>query len=205
MGSGVTFALDVDHMSIPMHVFDTVDNFRDVMARTVSEALREGIHGWEVTDCAVTMTDSAYQSPPRKWPGTTLSDFRSLTPLVLMEALRHAGTTVCEPVLDIHLEFPGRHARIDPGRAPRNRQRRRVHLESPVACAPSMARSTAARLHDLQSRLPDLTAAKACSSSAFGGYRPVAGAPPSRPRTDHNPLDRADYLRRLKGRGTVAH
>jgi ribosomal protection tetracycline resistance protein len=57
----------------------------------------------------------------------------------------------------------------------------------------------AARLHDVQSRLPDLTRGEGVLESAFGGYRPVAGEPPSRPRTDRNPLDRADYLRRLKG------
>jgi ribosomal protection tetracycline resistance protein len=28
----------------------------------------------------------------------------------------------------------------------------------------------------------------------FGSYRPVTGPPPSRPRTDANPLDRKEYL-----------
>ncbi len=35
--------------------------------------------------------------------------------------------------------------------------------------------------------------------SSFAGYRPVRGVPPSRPRTDRNPLDRTDYLRRISG------
>ncbi len=89
-----------------MHVFDTVDAFRDVMARSVRETLHQGLHGWNVTDCAVTMTHSDYQAPPRRWPGTTLSDYRLLTPLVLLDALARAGTTVCEPVLEVHLEVP---------------------------------------------------------------------------------------------------
>ena len=104
--SGVTFSLDVKVGEIPMHVFDTVDAFRDAMARTVKETLHQGLNGWNVTDCAVTMTDSDYQAPPRRWPGTTLSDYRLLTPLVVMDALKRAGTTVCEPVLEAHLEFP---------------------------------------------------------------------------------------------------
>ena len=104
--SGVSFALDVKVGSIPMHVFGTVDAFRNVMARSVEDALGQGLHGWTVTDCAVTMTDSDYQAPPRKWPGTTLSDYRLLTPLVVMDALLRAGTAVCEPVLKINLEFP---------------------------------------------------------------------------------------------------
>jgi ribosomal protection tetracycline resistance protein len=196
--SGVTFALDVKVGAIPMHVFGTVEAFRDVMARTVGETLTQGIHGWGVTDCSVTMTDSDYQAPPRKWPGTTLSDYRLLTPLVLMDALRQAGTTVCEPMLAIHLEFPADvlgpilatliDAEATPG-APDIRGRV-CFLDGEIR---------AARLHDLQSRLPDLTRGEGVLESAFGGYRPVTGPPPSRPRTDHNPLDRADYLRRLNG------
>ena len=57
-----------------------------------------------------------------------------------------------------------------------------------------------AAFHHLQARLPDLTRGEGVLESTFGGYRPVAGAPPSRPRTDRNPLDRIDYLRRVSGR-----
>ncbi len=89
-----------------MHVFGTVDAFRDVMDRTVRDTLGQGLHGWAVTDCAVAMTDCDYQAPPRKWPGTTRSDYRLLSPLVLMAALRQAGTEVCEPTLGLRLEFP---------------------------------------------------------------------------------------------------
>ena len=108
-GSGVTFELDVNVKSVPIHVFDSVDAFRDLMERTVRDTLRQGLHGWAVTDCRVVMTDCDYQAPPRKWPGTTLSDYRLLTPLVLMTALRQAGTTVLEPILEFHLEIPPRH------------------------------------------------------------------------------------------------
>ena len=199
-GSGVTFTLDVPVGSIPMHVFDTVDAFRAVMDRTVRDTFHQGLHGWDVTDCAVTMTTSDYQAPPRRWPGTTLSDFRLLTPLVLLDALRQAGTTVCEPMLAVHLEFPAdvlgpvmatlMDAEAIPG-APDVRER---------VCTLD-AEIRAARLHDLQSRLPDLTRGEGVLESEFAGYRAVSGAPPSRPRTDHNPLDRTDYLRRLKGVG----
>jgi ribosomal protection tetracycline resistance protein len=197
-GSGVTFTLDVKVGDIPMHVFGTVDEFRDDMERAVADALRQGLHGWSVPDCAVTMTDSDYQAPPRKWPGTTLSDYRLLTPLVVMTALRRAGTTVCEPMLEVTLEFPA------------DVLGSIMSTLSDVEAVPGMpdirervctidAGIRAARLHDLQSRLPDLTRGEGVLESTFGGYRAVTGVPPSRPRTDHNPLDRADYLRRLKG------
>ena len=195
-GSGVTFELDVGVKSIPIHVFGSVDAFRQVMERTVHESLRQGLHGWEVTDCRVVMTDSDYQAPPRKWPGTTLSDFRMLTPLVLMAALKRAGTTVLEPVLEFHLQFPLddlgailaalRELEAQPG-APRTRGSTAV-LEGVIRVA---------RLHHLQTRLPDLTRGEGVLESDLAGYQPVKGAPPSRPRTDRNPLDRQDYLRRV--------
>ena len=196
--SGVTFTLDVKVGEIPMHVFNTVEAFRDVMERTVKETLHQGLNGWNVTDCNVTMTHSDYQAPPRKWPGTTLSDYRLLTPLVMMEALKRTGTTVCEPVLEAHLEFPAdvlgeviaTLINVDAVPGSPEISGRRCTLDSQIR---------AARLHDLQSRLPDLTRGEGVLESTFGGYRPVAGQPPSRPRTDRNPLNRADYLRRLKG------
>jgi ribosomal protection tetracycline resistance protein len=197
-GSGITFELAVGHRSIPIHVFDSVDGFRQLMQRTVVDTLREGLHGWQVTDCHVRMTDCAYQAPPRKWPGTTLSDYRLLAPLVLMTALRRAGTDVLEPVLRFHLEFPAPdlgpimavlgELAAQPG-AP-------THHRS-ICVVDGVIRVAA--LHHLQARLPDLTRGEGVLESSFGGYRPLDGAPPSRPRTDLNPLDRTDYLRRVSG------
>ncbi len=198
-GSGVTFELAVSHKAIPVHVFDGVDAFRQLMHRTVLDTLGQGLHGWEVTDCHVVMTDCAYQAPPRKWPGTTLSDYRLLTPLVLMAALRRAGTTVLEPVLELHLELPA------PDLGPIMSVLSELEAEP---AAPTYHGSVAvldgvirvAAFHHLQARLPDLTRGEGVLDSTFGGYRPVRGAPPSRPRTDRNPLDRIDYLRRVSGR-----
>jgi len=104
--TGVQFGLDVKVGSIPTHVYKTVGEFYEAMERTVLEILRQGIYGWEVIDCTVTMTDCDYQAPPRRWPGTTASDFRLLTPLALMGALKQAGTVVCEPIHRFHLEIP---------------------------------------------------------------------------------------------------
>src|SRR4029453_17091411 len=39
-------------------------------------------------------------------PVSTAADFRKLTPLVLMQALHKAGTSVCEPVVRGALEAP---------------------------------------------------------------------------------------------------
>src|SRR5204863_418644 len=61
----------------------------------------QGIYGWQVTDCTVTMTHSGYSSV-----SSTAGDFRNLTPLVLMSALKQASTSVYEPLHRFHLEIP---------------------------------------------------------------------------------------------------
>ncbi len=60
----------------------------------------------------------------------------------------------------------------------------------------------AARVHELQQQLPVLTHGEGVLETDFDvcRYRPVGGAPPTRPRTDHNPLNRKEYLMRLARR-----
>jgi ribosomal protection tetracycline resistance protein len=59
-------------------------------------------------------------------------------------------------------------------------------------------------VHALEQQLPALTRGEGVLESAFDHYQPVQGAPPARPRTDHNPLNRKEYLqvvvRRTAGR-----
>ena len=97
-----------------------------------------------------------------------------------MDALRRAGTTVCEPVLDVHLEFPADVLGADHGHAHRRRGRCRARRTSAARVCTLDGEIRAARLHDLQSRLPDLTRGEGVLESAFGGYR--AGRRASRRR-----------------------
>ena len=194
--SGITFELDVNVKSIPIHVFNSVEVFRQTMQHAVLDTLRQGLHGWQVADCKVTMTDCDYQAPPRKWPGTTLSDYRDLTPLVVMAALEQAGTTVCEPILDFRLEFPA--DVLSPMMAVLSELH--AHPGPPAVHGSTCTIKgviRAARQHDLQSRLPDMTRGEGVLDFTFAGYLPVEGPTPSRPRTDRNPLNRTDYLRRI--------
>jgi ribosomal protection tetracycline resistance protein len=55
----------------------------------------------------------------------------------------------------------------------------------------------ARQVHDLQQQLPALTRGEGTADCAFDHYQPVRGSIPARPRTDHNPLDRQEYLRRV--------
>lgn len=108
--SGTDFRLQVDPRTVPMYAYKSRERFAESMGGYVRRALREGLFGWQVTDCTVTMTRCTYQSPdgPPATRGSlsTPADFRKLTPLVLMQALERAGTVVCEPVLRVRLEMP---------------------------------------------------------------------------------------------------
>ena len=52
----------------------------------------------------------------------------------------------------------------------------------------------AARVHELQQELPSLTRGEGVLEYAFDHYEPIRGASPTRPRSDHNPLNRKEYL-----------
>src|SRR5215469_4018763 len=101
-GEGVTFRLEVELGSMPAAFMTAVED-------TVRETLRQGVHGWQVPDCTVTLTHTGYTPPPpygwSKW-SSSASDFRNLTPLVLMTALQQARTVVCEPISEFAAEIP---------------------------------------------------------------------------------------------------
>ena len=57
------------------------------------------------------------------------------------------------------------------------------------------------RVHELRQQIPPLTRGEGVMESAFDRYEPVRGQAPARPRTDDNPLNRDEYLRRVTRRG----
>ncbi|MEV0090782.1 translation factor GTPase family protein [Streptomyces sp. NPDC050738] len=203
LNSGVEFSLEIELGSMPYAFFRAVEE-------TVRETLQQGIHGWQIPDCRVVMTHSGYWPRQSHSHGTfdksmssTAGDFRNLTPLILMDALRQAGTTVHEPMHHFRIEVPSdtfgalllvlAKLRAVP-RAPLVQGAVTV-LEGEIP---------AASVHSLEQQLPSLTRGEGLLESAFERYRPVTGATPSRPRTDHNPLNRSEYLlqvvRRVAGR-----
>jgi len=192
-GAGVGFRLAIEPGSLPVP-------FRNAVEDSARATLRQGIHGWEVTDCTVTLTHSGYVPPQGKRGqafdasiSSAAGDFRGLTPLVVMSALQRAGTQVYEPVHRFHLEIPADAlGLVFPALA----------LLRAVPRAPAIQRSLcllegdipAARVHELQQQLPALTRGEGAGEWAFDHYRPVRGPVPARARTDHNPLSREEYL-----------
>ena len=204
VGTGVDFRLAVELGSMP-------SAFMKAVEETVRETLHQGLHGWQIADCTVTLTHSGYWARQSHAHGTfdksmssTAGDFRHLTPLVLMDALRRAGTTVLEPLHRFRLEVPADTF----GSVLPLLSRLGAVPDAPAVLGTAYVlegRIPAASVHGLEQRLPGLTRGEAMLECSFDRYRPVRGAVPVRERWDNDPLDRKGYLlrvvRRVAGHG----
>jgi ribosomal protection tetracycline resistance protein len=154
---GVRFDLDVELGSLPLSFFTAVEE-------AVRDELRHG-RRWEVTGCVVTMTHSGYFSPV-----TTAGHFRELSRIVLRDALEAAGTRVLEPVLRFHLEIPD--DLVGTVLPALTRLHAIPHTTTPTGDTSVIEGEVpAARLLDLERRLPGLTRGEAAMETAFHDYR----------------------------------
>jgi ribosomal protection tetracycline resistance protein len=187
--SGVQFRLEIERGSLPA-------SFLKAVEETVRRTLAEGLCGWPVPDCVVTITHSGYvPPPPHGWSkySSSAGDFRLLTPLVLMTALARAQTLVCEPVSSFRVEVP--HGSLSAvvtvlGRLGAVSQSPSVHGSASLV----EGEIPAGRLGDLRQQLPGLTGGEGLLASEFARYHRLQGEVPVRRRTDHNPLRREEYL-----------
>jgi ribosomal protection tetracycline resistance protein len=183
--SGIQFQLEIDPRAIPIYIYKTAANFVESMTQYIEHTLEQGLYGWRVTDCNVTMTDCGYyigDGPTKQvlpTPRTTAAHFRKLTPIVLMEALVASGTVVCEPIARLRLEVPA--AKM--GAVLAALAKLGAAVETPQLRGDlSIITSTlpSALVHSLQEQLPALTGGEGVLDADFGGYEPVNGAFPSR-------------------------
>jgi ribosomal protection tetracycline resistance protein len=192
-GEGVSFALEVELGSMPYAFIKAVEE-------TVRETLQQGLCGWEIPDARVVMTHSGYSARQShahavfdKSMSSTAGDFRLLTPLVLTTALRRAGTTVHEPMHRFQLELPTDTVRGVLAALAKLRAIPRVPALD-TGTSVLEGEIPAAAVYQLEQQLPALTRGEGVLESAFERYQPVTGAVPRRERTDHDPLNRREYL-----------
>ena len=182
-GAGLRFVIDAPARDMPLYLFRSAEGFGAAIEAHVRRELARGRHGWEVTDAVVTLVEVAYSTadgpPSKRGPTSTSFDYRKVAPVVARRALDRARTVVCEPVLRIHLEVP---AETTPAlQRLLGRWGAEVSdLTSRGGLATLEARLPAARLHELQRQLPDLTGGEGVLESRFDGYQPVSGRPPRR-------------------------
>lgn len=196
-GSGFTFSSEVDHRAAPLYVYRTMGEFTRAMQAYIVNTLREGLSGWQVTDCAVTLVQSGYSSPDgppsTNGPLSTAADFRKLTPIVLMAALDHAGTVVCTPVSRVRIEAPT--ATI--GSLLTELGRLAADIDPPAVREDDVVLEAVLPAMDVQALrqiLPALTSGDGVLEAEPAGHRPVRGDRPRRRRTMLDPRDREAYI-----------
>jgi ribosomal protection tetracycline resistance protein len=189
-GAGVSFTEAVEWGAVP-------PAFHRAVEETVYATLRQGLSGWEVTDCAVTLVRHGWWAP-----NSTAADFRGLTPVVLLRALQAAGTRVYEPCQALELHVPPAALAAVSGAL--------ASLDGEVVGSEPgdgdgggwvlRGRLPARLVPDLTAALPGLTGGEGVLWARPGADRPVRGRPPRRARTDGDPLNYPEYLRFLSNR-----
>jgi len=195
IGSGVAFSPGIERGRLPAA-------FVAATQEGVVSALYQGVRGWEVTDCRVTMTASQYwprQSKPHQGFDKSISsvaaDFRNLAPVVVAAALRQAGTRVCRPVDRFELELP------EPAQGPVTALLGRLGgLILDVGARGGFVRLTgdlpSEQVPAVSAALPDLTGGEGVLVTRFDHYAPVVGdRPPARRRRGPDPGDRTAWFR----------
>ena len=187
VGSGVTFSRPSG--ALPLAYYDAIE-------AAVYETLRQGLCGWEVVDCRVSVMETGYSAPV-----TVAADFRNLTPLVAMAALREAGTMVQQPIERFTLEVPvdvvG--AALSLVNAGGGRLEATTAEGDRVTLAGTIPTDT---LAELERQMPGISRGEGAFSSDFAGYTDIRGTAPVRQRRDNNPLHRKEYLARVSQRQT---
>ncbi|EPC06237.1 elongation factor G [Bacillus cereus] len=181
LNSGITYNLGVELGSLPLA-------FHKAIGDTVFQSLKQGLYGWEVTDIIVTLTHTGYASPV-----TTASDFRNLTPLVLMDALKQAETCVYEPLNEFELTVP-EHAisttMYKLAAIP-------ATFAEPILNNDSYQLTGSlpvAKTEDFKRMLHSFTEGEGFFTTKPGGFTKLTAPFPTRKRVDYNPLNRKAYL-----------
>ncbi|HDR7798355.1 TPA: tetracycline resistance ribosomal protection protein [Bacillus tropicus] len=181
LNSGITYTLGVELGSLPLAFHKAIED-------TVFQTLKQGLYGWEVTDIIVTLTHTGYASPV-----TTASDFRNLTPLVLMDALKQAETYVYEPVNEFELTVP-EHAIST---AMYKLAAIPATFAEPIFNNDSYQLTGSlpvAKTENFKRMLHSFTEGEGIFTTRPAGFTKLTTPFPTRKRVDYNPLNRKDYL-----------
>ncbi|GAB3254649.1 elongation factor G [Kineosporia babensis] len=194
-GTGFAFSPGIERGRLPTAFIAATEE-------GVRKALLAGRFGWEVQNCRVIMTSSAYcprQSKVHqkfnKAISTVANDFRHLAPSVLHTALARAGTQVCHPVDRFELEVP--ESALPPILTILGRLGAQVDGSTQAGRAVVLQGSVqSARVQKLSRALPDLTSGHGILTARFDRYDPDhTPQPPVRTRRGPDPADRLTWFR----------
>ncbi len=165
--------------------------FHTAIEETVHLTLQQGLYGWEIPDISVAVTHTGYSAP-----ATAAADFRRLVPLVLLQAIADAGTTVHEPVNHFELDVPPDSvSRVLSLLAESRALVEQTTLHEGIAHLQGTI--PAATTHPFETHLPGQTHGEGILTTTDTTYTPAPAPTPTRPRTDGNPLNQKQYLLHL--------
>ena len=181
-GSGVAYSSKV-------RTSDIAQKYQNEVERAVPYVLKQGLHGWEVTDIVIELIDGEdHEMHSRP------SDFTIATHMGIMVGLKNAGTTLLEPMWAFEISAPEEFA----GKILYDLTQMRGEFENPeTAHGYTTIKGTVpvAAAMDYAVKLTSATGGKGSIGLTFAGYRECPlelGA--DRPRIGIDPLDTAKFI-----------
>ncbi len=157
--------------------------FYNAIEETMPLTLRQGLYGWQVTDCIVTLTHIEYyprqstaHSAFDKNISSTGRDFRHLTPLVLINALKQAATAVYEPLNRFEFEIPA----VSLSKVVQRLSEAEARLEETIPGHETtrlIGTLPVRRTFEFEQSIPDITGGDGIFLTESSGYQIVRGAP----------------------------
>jgi len=186
LGSGVVYSSE-------MSVDRVAQKYQSEVERSISDALKQGVKGWEVTDLKITFVDGEDHVVHSR-PG----NFKLCTNLAIMNGLQNIGTTLLEPIQHFRISAPedmlGKIAAdLNVMRATIDKPEiinGRFVLEGELPVATSL---------DYSVKLTSRSGGKARISTRFKKYAPIADSfGVVRQYKGISPLDRPKYILKMR-------
>lgn len=168
---------------------DLLIRYQNEVAHRVPEALRQGLHGWEVTDLKVTLTEGQHHV----WHTHPL-DFVVATPMGIMNGLANTDTILLEPMLKFRITTPEEYG----GKILSDLVQMRAEFEPPsILQGRFMVEGILPVATSLEYpvKLRSMTGGRGIMSSSFARYQECpSDVHVIRPRRGVDPLDQSKYI-----------
>ncbi|HFI0715480.1 TPA: tetracycline resistance ribosomal protection mosaic protein Tet(O/W/32/O) [Streptococcus suis] len=163
-------------------------SFQNAVMEGVLYGCEQGLYGWKVTDCKICFEYGLYYSPV-----STPADFRLLSPIVLEQALKKAGTELLEPYLHFEIYAPQEYLS-------------RAYHDAPRYCADIVSTQIkndevilkgeipARCIQEYRNDLTNFTNGQGVYLTELKGYQPAIGKFICQPRRPNSRIDKVRHM-----------
>ncbi|WP_421431940.1 tetracycline resistance ribosomal protection mosaic protein Tet(O/W/32/O) [Streptococcus suis] len=163
-------------------------SFQNAVMEGVLYGCEQGLYGWKVTDCKICFEYGLYYSPV-----STPADFRLLSPIVLEQALKKAGTELLEPYLHFEIYAPQEYLS-------------RAYHDAPRYCADIVSTQIkndevilkgeipARCIQEYRNDLTNFTNGQGVCLTELKGYQPAIGKIICQPRRPNSRIDKVRHM-----------